>query len=76
MSSEVQVGCRRKICSLLSAGFSLGLRFDTEDGDDIFLRNVGLSELHGVTTQKTALFKNYIVFLSVHESLVFSPGQK
>jgi hypothetical protein len=36
-----------------SAGFLLGLLSDTEDGGDIFLRNVEFSELHGVTTQKT-----------------------
>lgn len=28
-------------CYLLHAGFLLGLFFDTENGDEIFLRNVG-----------------------------------
>jgi hypothetical protein len=32
----------------------LGLLFDPEDGGDLFLRNV--TEIHGVTTQKTVLF--------------------
>jgi hypothetical protein len=42
--------------SSASAGFLFGLLFDPEDGCDRFLRNVGLSELHGVTSQKTVLF--------------------
>jgi hypothetical protein len=36
--------------------WKLSLLFDLGDGGDVFLRNVGLSELHSVTTQKTALF--------------------
>jgi hypothetical protein len=40
---------------LASATFSICLLFDHEDGSDIFLRNVGRSELHGITTQKTVL---------------------
>jgi hypothetical protein len=34
----------------------LDLLFYPEDGGDMFLRNVELSELHGVITQKTAPF--------------------
>jgi hypothetical protein len=38
------------------ASGKLALLFDPEDGSDIFLQSVGtLSELHGVTTQKTVL---------------------
>jgi hypothetical protein len=37
----------------LLAGFLLGLFFDSEDGGYIFLQDVGFSELHGVTIQKT-----------------------
>jgi hypothetical protein len=33
----------RSVCSLLPAGFLLGVLFGPEDGDDIFLRNVTLS---------------------------------
>jgi hypothetical protein len=33
----------------------LGLLFDTEDGGDMFLRNVGVSEMHGFTYQKIEL---------------------
>jgi hypothetical protein len=32
------------------------LLFDPKDGGDMFLQNVGLSELHDITTQKTILF--------------------
>jgi uncharacterized protein YgiB involved in biofilm formation len=41
------------------AGFLLGSLFEREAGSDMFLQNIehwDLSELHGVTTQKTALF--------------------
>jgi hypothetical protein len=38
LSSGIQ---RHVACSLLYAGFLLGLIFDHEDGGDIFLRNVG-----------------------------------
>jgi hypothetical protein len=31
------------------------LLFEPEDGHSMFLQNAGLSELHGVTTQKTTL---------------------
>jgi hypothetical protein len=35
----------------------LGLLFNTaEDGGDMFLQNVRLSDPHGITTQKTALY--------------------
>lgn len=33
------------------------LQFYREDVGDIFPENVGLSEIYGVTSQKTALFK-------------------
>jgi hypothetical protein len=36
--------------------FFLGSLFDPDDVGDIFLRNVGTSELHGVTTHKIVLF--------------------
>jgi hypothetical protein len=32
-----------------------GLLSEPEDGGDMFLRNVGLSELHGVATQKIVI---------------------
>jgi hypothetical protein len=43
--------------SLLSdfVGILHGLIFDTEDGGDIFLTNVGLSELNSLITHKTVL---------------------
>jgi hypothetical protein len=34
----------------------LGLLFYPDNGSDMLLRNVWLSELHGVTTQKAILF--------------------
>jgi hypothetical protein len=37
-----------------TAGFLLGLFFDHGDGNDMFLRNVGLSP--GITVYKTVLF--------------------
>jgi hypothetical protein len=41
---------------LPEASGKLTLLFDPEDGSDMFLQSVGaLSELHGVTTQKTVL---------------------
>jgi hypothetical protein len=45
--------------------FFLGSFFDPEDGGDIFLRNVGTSELLGVTTQNIILFscKFTVIFL-------------
>jgi hypothetical protein len=30
---------------------------DLEDGGDTFLRNIGLSEVHGITTQTIVVFK-------------------
>jgi hypothetical protein len=36
------------------AGFLFRLIFDREDGGDMFLRNFGFSELHGVTILKPA----------------------
>jgi hypothetical protein len=42
-------------CCLLDAGFLLGFLVDSEDGGDVFLRNVCFSftGLHGVISQKT-----------------------
>jgi hypothetical protein len=40
-----------------SAGLLIGLLLRSESGDDILLRNVGLPELHGVTSQSTVVFK-------------------
>jgi hypothetical protein len=39
------------------------LFFDPEDGSSIRLRNAGRSQLHGVTTQNTTLFKVYKISL-------------
>jgi hypothetical protein len=45
----------------VSAGLLLGPFFDLEDGDDIFLRNIGFpSELHGVKAQKNILSEKII----------------
>jgi hypothetical protein len=41
---------------LASAGFLLGLLFDSEDGDNNFLQNVRLYELHDIMTCKTVSF--------------------
>jgi hypothetical protein len=48
-----------------SAGSLLDLFIDPEDGGDMFNRNVGLPELHGVTSQKTVLFKRRFSFWNV-----------
>jgi hypothetical protein len=47
-----------RTCSLILVGFLVGLFFNSEDGGGIFLRNFGRTsiELHGVTSQKIALF--------------------
>jgi hypothetical protein len=47
------------------AGLLLGLMFDTEDRGDTFLRNVWVSEIHGVTTQKIVPFAVRLM-LSTH----------
>jgi hypothetical protein len=39
-----------------SGGFWLGLSFDPKNGGDIPLKPWAVFELHGVTTQRTALF--------------------
>jgi hypothetical protein len=41
---------------LFHAVFLLGLLFNPENGDDVFLRNVGY--IHGVIYKKTELFGN------------------
>jgi hypothetical protein len=47
----------RKLVIYFHAGFLLNLFFFTEDGGDMFLRNVVLlNGLHGVISQKTVLF--------------------
>jgi hypothetical protein len=40
----------------ISPGFLLGLLFDTEDANSMFLQNVALSLTYTVTTQKIILF--------------------
>jgi hypothetical protein len=40
----------------LPARFLIGLLFDPEEGDGMFIRNVGFSEVPGVTTQNSVLF--------------------
>jgi hypothetical protein len=68
--------------NLLHAGFLLGLVFDTEDGVDMFLRNVlTLNGLHGIisrtiilfitTAVRTSHFTNYTILIRklVEESL-------
>jgi hypothetical protein len=46
---------------LFHAGLLLGLLLDSEDGDDLFLRNVGrLIGLHGVTILKVELYVTLI----------------
>jgi hypothetical protein len=50
---------QKLVFSPASTGFFFVLLFDHEDGDDMFLRNVGfselsaLSELHAITTRKS-----------------------
>jgi hypothetical protein len=50
-----------------SAGFLFGLLFDPEDGADMLLQNVRLSELHTVTYKKTVctLFFSFLVEMLV-----------
>jgi hypothetical protein len=56
-TAPFQIYSNPSLISLPSCnGFFLSLLFDFEDGRDMFLRNAGISELHGVVTKKTALF--------------------
>jgi hypothetical protein len=49
------------VCCLLLMVIMLGLLFNNaEDGGDMFLRNMRLSDPHGITTLKTALFVDII----------------
>jgi hypothetical protein len=41
MAQAASKGLLEAICWLLHAGFLLGLFFDTEDGSDTFLPNLG-----------------------------------
>jgi hypothetical protein len=56
----------------------LALLFDPEDGSNIFFRNIGLFELHGVTTQKTVLFivTAAITSNSTYDFIRFYMGKK
>jgi hypothetical protein len=44
-----------------SAGFLLGLLFIPRDEGNTLLQNTGLSELHGIASQKTVLFRVIIL---------------
>jgi hypothetical protein len=58
-----------------SADFFHGIIFCPEDGGDVFLRNVGLSQLHGVTTHKSviSIYKQNYLRLFVLKRLFGSP---
>jgi hypothetical protein len=71
-------------CRIFHPCFLPGLIFDPEDEGDICIKNIGFSELHGRTTQKTALFSpaefTYIVSPKLPEKwtkivpyLIFGP---
>jgi hypothetical protein len=44
------------IPSAYRVGFLLGLLFNPQNGGNIFFRNIILSDLHGVHTQKIIIF--------------------
>jgi hypothetical protein len=56
MAASIFRACLLATC--FHAGFLLGLFFDSEDGGDMFLRNIGYlsTGLHGVISLKLELF--------------------
>jgi hypothetical protein len=52
-------------CYLLYAGFLLGLLFDPDDGNDMFLRNVGSLPMDYIKSQKIKFFITTAVRTSI-----------
>jgi hypothetical protein len=51
-----------------SAGFLLGILFESEDGGNMFLQNLGLSVNYSITTQKAVLLKYTFLYVDVTDA--------